>query len=118
MNRYSIYCTPEQTKRVYKLGASIELYSICVQREKYTIVTNDFYVDFKVAIPTAEQMRGWLREKNIFISVCHNCAGYGVWLKNIVPSEHIGELIGYFDTEPQALLVAIDAALDYLEKGE
>lgn len=116
MNRYSIFCTPEQTKRAYKLGAPIYIFVHAAGEDKGSYKPIDEFTD--ALIPTAEQICGWLRKKNIFINVCHNCDGYGTWIKKIVPSEPIGDMIGYFETEPQATLSAIDAALDYLEKGE
>ena len=109
MLNYSIYCTSEQTKRAYKLGAPIDIWSE-YNAVRFVKITNEYF-----ELPTTEQMKGWLREKNIFINVCHNCDGYGTWLKKIVPSEQIGELIGYFDEETKAVLASIDAALDYLE---
>ena len=50
MNRYTIYCTAEQTKKALELGAPIEY-------------GNDFYhKDYgTLALPTAEQLIGWLR---------------------------------------------------------
>lgn len=112
MTQFDTYCTEQQARRAYNLGAPLEIGfgngTICCKllgKEGYT----------KRKIPTVPQMRGWLREQNIFINVCHNSDGYGVWLKSIMPSEQIGELIGYYEGEPQAILAGIDTALYYLE---
>lgn len=116
MNRYSIYCTPYQTKRAYKLRAQIVNVSNCgipSNAPFFEINGCDFY------IPTAEQMCGWLREKGF---VAHAFAS-DMKVKyhgevDIIEDGLSGAIFGDdFDTYEQAILAAIDAALDYLEKG-
>lgn len=109
MNRYTIYCTPEQIKRALELGAPIEV---------------DFQFNFKTAIinriayivPTAEQMIGWLEENGILDIVISRrmspkTYGYTVWFSEntFVQEKHS------FTSRREATLVAIDVALEYLE---
>lgn len=69
MNRYAIYCTKEQTKKAFDLGAPIILES-----EYYTPTENDIKLDNPIPCesytcgyhyakcPTAEQMIGFILE--------------------------------------------------------
>lgn len=67
MDEFTIWCTPEQTRKALKLGASIELES-----EYYNPTEHDFKLDNPIPCeiftngyhyakcPAAEQMIGWL----------------------------------------------------------
>ena len=107
MNRYTIYCTPEQTKRAYELGAPLEKTSLEYWKNK---------------IPTIEQMCGWLRDKyniHIYVLQCNNLTY--IPQGNIYNNGAITQLFDwdyeeYFDSYQQAMHVAIDTALKYLEK--
>ena len=104
MERYTIYCTAEQTKKAIELGAPIEI------RKKH--LCNVGLIE-KV---TAEQMISWLEEQEgikdiaiaqpfhwVFIisdDICYHSTGEG------------------FETRKEATLAAIDAALDYLSKNK
>lgn len=68
MNKYTIYCTPEQTKKALELGAPIKEcgYYFKKQIGCNTISDTDLHI-----IPTAEQMIGWLEENGI--STRGNC---------------------------------------------
>ena len=107
MERYIIFCTKEQTERAIKLGAP------CENPDDFT----------PMRFPTAEQMRGWLREEygiQAFVStLVGNTAS--VYVKGNFTMFNVNNCDGMpknFDTYEQAILAAIDAALDYLEKGE
>lgn len=102
MNRFTIPCTVEQTKKALELGAPIE---VC---DNYTI-TNDFRF---YNIPTAEQIISWLEEQGIFISIVpdtdeNTCANHVETKKYSLCNEvHL--------SRKEATLAAIDAALEYL----
>ena len=107
MNKYTIYCTSEQTKRAYELGAPIEKTSLEYWKNK---------------IPTIEQMCGWLREKyniHIYTLQCNNLTY--IPQGNICNNGVITQLFDwdyeeYFDSYQQAMRIAIDTALMHLEK--
>lgn len=114
MDRYKMYCTEEQTRKAFELGAPIKY-------EHYK--SNGYDCKFS-ATPTAEQMRGWLMEKlnaTTFANKHYSCGvkeGYGYL---IIGSECVLELDASDDgkyllnTDKEATLAAIDAALEYLE---
>ena len=98
MNRYTIYCTEEQTRKAFELGAPIEI----------------FNADGNIEIiePTAEQMIGWLRkEMKLAISIDYNIQNnILVWFYSIFNFAYSNT----FSEPEEATLAAIDAALDYL----
>lgn len=100
MENYTIYCTAEQTMKALDLGAPID-------HRHYTF-DNEFYA----ILPTAEQMIGWLEEQGIYI---HTEAVANSWRYYVTDGiEYIRH-----ESKPsrkEAILAAIDAALDYLEK--
>lgn len=100
MKEYTIYCTPGQTKRAFRLGAPIAVNAI---------------TDEPMLIYTAEQMIGWLEGNGILdIVISRNMSpttfGYTVWFtcNSFEQERH------QFDTRQDATLAAIDIALDYL----
>ncbi len=117
MERYTIYCTEEQTKKALELGAPIE-----VGTEKCTLPDNIMFIkkgQYHVAaiIPTAEQMIGWLDEQGIMFNLKHQKDGYCLISieteKEIIKMDIDGSI--YRNT---ATLAAIDSALDYLSKNK
>lgn len=107
---YTIYCTEEQTRKAFELGAplphprvidTIEGKSIRIPNE-----TGDFYL-----MPTTDQMIGWLEDKG-FTSIEITFGEGTKWQYEI--------FCGYYDfgaqynTRKEATLAAIDAALKYL----
>jgi len=135
MRQYNNYCTNEQTKRAKRLGAPIESYEIeCFQYKvdgelgtldewiKH-LNLNDVCFDadyennkfIKYNNPIAPQIIGWLRDKGLILYVDY----YGMYESHVYDKGCI--MISskrYFDSFEEAELAAIDAALDYLEKGE
>lgn len=107
MDRYVIYCTEEQTQKAIGLGAPIEIAKCDVTSTSINIVGT---------LPTAEQMLGWLRTKNIHIVITKdsidNWSAYGHEIKPIEFTV-FNRLTGYNSFE-EATLEAIDAALEYL----
>ena len=110
MNKYTIYCTPGQINRAYELGAPIE--------KPY----NSLFKFWKNKIPTTEQMCGWLREKyniHVYALQCQDLTyiPQGNICNNGVTTQLFDwDYEEYFDSYQQAMHIAIDAALNYLEK--
>lgn len=118
INEYTIYCTEEQTKKALKLGVHLEI-------EPYD---NPYLVPQKypkviVKYPTAEQMRGWLMERlgaTTFANKHYSCCdreGYGYLIigRDVVLEVDAVDNGRYLlDSDKEATLAAIDAALDYL----
>jgi len=116
MERFSKYCTLEQTKRAYKLGAPIkqetELHSY---REPWSEF-EEYYVKEtgKLIKPTTQQMIGWLESNNIQFIINPYLEGYII--KLIVNYDYDNPYkIFDLDTKYDAELAAIDNALEYLE---
>lgn len=123
---YTIYCTPAQTRRAIELGVPIEkLVNHPIDKEicdKYHFLVID---GICYNNPTAEQMMGWLRkEHKIHTRIdCEGSENYVVQLQFINSSKDIDVencsykgIIGHkgYPSEPEAILAAIDAALEYL----
>jgi len=115
MKNYINYCTEEQTKKAFKLGAPIkhetELHSYCEPWSEF----EEYYIkDTETLIkPTTQQMIGWLEEKDQTIEVCRLTFG-GDWAVFINNIQEVGK---YFNSRKEAELYGIDSALIYLEKG-
>lgn len=122
MNRYEIRCTPEQTRKALELGAPIEFEmewpfnSDTFERSPYPEIKMDKDGEPSLINPTAEQMLGFFRSKNIHIviqkDIIDNWSAYG---HEISPIEFtvFDRLTGYKSYE-EATIAAIDAALEYL----
>lgn len=136
MNRYTIYCTEEQTRKALKLGAPINIYS-----EEYTNrgkLDNDIYIINDIVfsnneaicrnedgylvcivgeepnrtayyVPTAEEMIGWLRSKGIQFHFDDETGYYHIGHANDDLTSL--RMYGYSNKKE---LDAIDAALEYL----
>lgn len=110
MNRYTIYCTEEQTEKAFELG--------CPLYRLHGTGCSD-YIDMLVisdteayTIPTAEQMVGWLEDKELLISItAHNTPDNPIYNYSINRCEESWKT---FSSRKEATLVAIDVALDYL----
>lgn len=126
MNRFTIYCTEEQTRKAFELGAPIiqthaNPYSAFVDRYpmRIWVSTNDEYVDkgYVLAIPTTEQMIGWLETifKEVNIQEFANFWEYNIYFTDddldILHCEH-------YNSRQEATIAAIDAALNYLVKAK
>lgn len=118
MNRYTIYCTPEQAKKALELGAPIDNSSNNFDSDcsdNIELLSNGLYA----IIPTAEEMIGWLEEQGIQISLnvsCFNewdCAVYNTLMLSGLVFES-----NWKKTRKEAILAAIDAALDYLTNNK
>lgn len=117
MNRYTLYCTPEQTKRALELGAPIikEKVGKCITEGLARLGCIDEENEYDCLIPTAEQMINWLEEQVgiVVIEITEDaefCSWeYEVWhIKS--PCSHASN----FNSRKEATLAAIDASLEYL----
>ena len=119
MNRYTILCTPEQTKMALELGAPIE---VIIKNHKGNLITNTMvFNDDLIRIPTAEQMIGWLEGREEIDEIAPNKRGkdwfYVVYMTGYRSDIESPENTSY-PSRGEATLAAIDAALDYLIKNE
>lgn len=123
MEKYTIYCTAEQTRKALELGAPIISYHNAFTTNDiphYTIEEGNGNCTLYI-IPTAEQMISWLEEQGIVMdaSGAFNHSDTPVFMYRI------GFRFNYFEsdaidypTRKEATLAAIDAALDYLSKNK
>lgn len=125
MEKYTIYCTEEQTKKALELGAPIEI-SDYEEKEanifwklKFLDLQNGLLAEY----PTAEQMVGWLEEQGISVkafcfSWCNeNKPTWQVHAYNESTNFWNEITFGHSKSRKEATLTAIDAALDYLRKA-
>lgn len=128
MNRFTIFCTEEPTRKAFELGAPIELES-----EYYNPTENDFKLDNPIPCesftngyhyakcPTAGQMIGWLEEQykmSFEISEVTSGFQYGLWIwdeeiKYLKKFKFLGEKT-HLSSRKEATIAAIDAALEQL----
>lgn len=114
MEKYTIYCTEEQTKKAFELGAPIKTisYDPPVPSPTGWVICKENCCK----PPTAEQMIGWMEEKGIkefsIYGANDNKWRYEVWIEyGRGPIRSRSE--GYISRK-EATLAAIDAALDYI----
>lgn len=117
MKKYTIYCTPEQTKKALEFGAPINVlylreYHYNPNLVKLSEGNNDgLHIETPYALsPTAEQMMGWLRSKGFRFKIIEH-ESYVYW------QYAIGDYFDH-DNKPsakEATLAVIDAALEYLK---
>lgn len=120
MNRYTIPCTLEQTKKALELGAPIQIVSSVMHSGniKTVSISNGFTI-----IPTVEQMINWLENQDSIDSIIVEKGQYigdmGEWMYTIWNKNKMCENSGSdFPTRKKATLVAIDAALEYLSNDK
>ena len=122
MNRYTIYCTPEQTKKALDLHAPIDycINQFDIDDSEFIGYANKTKIKLYAIIPTAEQMIGFFRSINIHIEIHKDIIDkWSVYGHKISPIEFtvFDRLTGY-DSFEEATLAAIDAALDYLSNNK
>lgn len=110
MDKYTIKCTPAQTKKALELGAHLEVGEgkgilLCKYR--------DYSTYKRVIIPTAEQMIGWLENQSSILTIVITRSALK-WRYYIFKcSDEIDNAYNY-NSRKEATLAAISAALDYL----
>lgn len=118
MNRYSCYCTKEQTKKAFELGAPIE------EKMSYVKKRGHLTLHREAIPPTSEQMIGWL-ESNYFGSIepCKYGDGSEEWGYRIF-DKNMNAILWHNSKDKQlysrkeATLAAIDAALECLTNNK
>lgn len=116
MNKYTIYCTPTQTKMALKLGAPIANSNIGYEGFDIIDHNEDYSSILYSIIPTAEQMIGWLEEQlgensSVYIVQDSQCW----WSANVYDSCNYKIFHNNdYHSRKEATLAAINAALEYL----
>lgn len=141
---YTIYCTPEQTKKAFELGAPIrnfitkeeskrlvdkarlenriEEYENELAKYHQTIIGDMVY-----CYPTAEQMISWLEEQGMLIDVSFigtdkpKMQGDKIFIYHVFDLNEWKELIPFsriYSSRKEATLASIDAALEYLSNNK
>lgn len=112
---YTIYCTPEQTKKALELGVPIEKKEIQVcDNAKHFFWYDGFYYNY----PTAEEMIDFLEEQGILVSIPYGYVVRHKWTYDLDSEEYIDYKRGEFTSREETTLIAIDAALDYLTNNK
>lgn len=113
LNEYTIYCTEEQTRKALELSAPIRYASVKeIGLKRFIEYSDEFY-----ALPTAEQMIGWLEEQGLHIDTEWSWDGQvTIWVWYNPEKEHI--YTSKANSRQVATLAAIDAALEYLFKNK
>lgn len=103
MNRYTIHCTEQQTRKALELGAPIN---------KVCLALTDNWRD---ETPTAEQMIGWLNEQGVQITT--HVDVFGEWKTYLYKTSSVGIIAEseWSKSRKETIIVAIDEALKYLE---
>lgn len=121
MNRYTIHCTPEQTKKAIELGAQIVILPNYTEYRVFPLVKCKDGNERPCVIPTAEQMRGWIMYNgaiDFYVDrdldeELNYCDTYGY----VVAFDDENRFVGTgFNSYIEATLAAIDAAFEYLEE--
>ena len=130
MNNYTIYCTSEQTRKAFELGAPIEKDCSAHLHDPYrtTYIDGCSYCKY-YCNPTAEEMMGWLEDKRIIIIFMPTIKDDGSyrWVAHVwyFQDENFQDEIVWIDSEnlshlsrKKVTLAAIDAALEYLSNNK
>lgn len=126
MEQYTIYCTEEQTKRAFELGATIQQIALgaCDYYNHHTKINDYYYV-----IPRAEQMLGWLREeKGLYIDTTWSYNNTGDEYISLIWRQYCGIMLCLENelmieikpekTYKESVLKCIDRALYELERKQ
>ena len=121
MNKYTIYCTEEQTKKALELGAPITHGNSRFDNDELSPIGDMDGVWMYAIIPTAEQMIGWLEEQEDIYTIEFDKTSitgwrYGVYYKADNKSCCMSK--NKFSSRKEATLAAIDAALEYLTNNK
>lgn len=122
MPDYTIYCTPEQTKKALELGAPLAIYgngemtAEIAKKYNLTPINGVTYI-----IPTAEQMLGWLEEQGIIVDTISEEENENeiLYLASLYKKgyQSLNKELILYPSRKEATIAAIDAALEYLIKN-
>lgn len=116
MNRYTIHCTPEQTKKAIELGAQIVILPNYTEYRVFPLVKCKDGNERPCVIPTAEQMIGWLEGQEDIWKINIDRSPVLQWYYAINSESSMSiRSNNLYPSRPEATLAAIDAALEYLE---
>lgn len=123
MKKYECYCSEEQTRKSFELGATIEF------EMEYPVNLDTFerspYPDIKMGkdgepiliTPTVAQMSGWLNDNGIFIHI-------NFWFDNksytseFITHDKIVHRIGLFNSYKDAALLLAIANIETKNSGK
>lgn len=115
MNKYTIPCTKEQTKKAIELGAPIDYSSVCYEGFDIIDHNEDYSSVMYAIIPTAEEMVGWLETQYVRVYAQPYTDECDTKFKGKIHT--IGDCtVKISKSRKIAILAAIDAALEYLNK--
>lgn len=121
MDRYTTYCTEEQTRKALELNAPIKHYSpyttvpntpICLIKNLYELDKSDITNNDRVVVPTAEQMFCWLEEQGFYFYIFKDY----LWNGEVQYGNRWHYSIDDVCSRKEATLATIDKALNYLIK--
>lgn len=120
MEKYTLYCNEEQTRKAFELGAPIE-----VSHRIESVVNRKYFGDLSnftfTIIPTAEQLIGWMEDNGINEITIQRTSPFNTWGMSIdFDGESPMETHDAYFSRKEATNAAIDVALKYLmsKKGE
>lgn len=123
MNKYTIPCTEEQTRKALELGAPIEFemeFPVnldTLERSPYPDIKMGKDGEPILIAPTAEEMIGWLEEQRLCIDADWTWDGrVTMWVWDNTEKECV--YTSNTNSRQEATLASIDAALDYLIKNK
>lgn len=113
MDKFTIPCTAEQTRKALELGAPIEIKSIEEAPKDWQGKACFTGMATCAKFPTAEQMIGWLEEQGILIDIDMEWGKYvSVYVWDCENKSLINNV--FRGSRKETTLIAIDAALEYL----
>lgn len=124
ISEYTIYCTPDQTRKSLELGAPLFKYtSIPNFAEVIEVAYCEYY-----EIPTAEEMIGWLEEQGVLIQIEPINGMHYYWLlstkectekpdKYSWVTQYVTPNYKEIPSRKEATIAAIDAALEHLKEN-
>lgn len=116
MNRYTIYCTEEQTRKALELGAPIDeapmVHILRNEIGKHCFLRGGNACWF----PTAEQMIGWLEGQRVYVVVSRSIIGENFYNWEVFAKNENSAVAYNKERLPrkEATLAAIGAALEFL----
>lgn len=130
IDEYTIYCTEEQTKKAFMLGAPLITMRYDEVFESGPVIHFDRHKELKhlsknggsqcAYIPTAEQLIGWIDDQGIALDIhtYFKVDNGKIHHYQFTVTDSTRVFNGEYSSRKEATLAAIDAALDYLIKNK